>query len=281
MASADLPPASAVGRRIYAERVAGAGPPLPEALLAVAAVLQRALGVGPMTRAGEPARQIAPTPQAVGAWLDEVRQRRRRGEPALFTLAADPSPASAATLTYEVDPSPENALEWVWYPVPTTGAPPVDVLLDVVAAIRRAFGAHRAAVEDDLLMVLYRGRRAAERARQAVPPHLRQYVPDAPVLPGSPALPDLLVPQEYDRRRVPDAVWWVNGWDAVQVETVGRTRVLRAPWFRIIEQPDGGLALASSELPPDARNPDHRARLARLVEALDLRALQEAHRLNT
>jgi hypothetical protein len=281
MAHADLPPFFAPARRIYAERMKGAGPPLPEALLAVVAALRAGLGTGPMTYAGHPPRQIPLTPEALAEWLQDVHQRRRQGDPALFTLAAEPSPISGATLTFEMDPWPENGVEWVWYPLPNTPLPPVDAMLELVAAIARGFGAHRGVVEDDVLMVRYRGARAAERARSLVPPHLRQYVPGPlPAPRTADTLPELLVPQEFDRRRVPDAVWWINVWDAVQVATVGLERILRAPWARVARLPEGRLALAASESPPDPTNPGHLAQLARIVEALDLRALQEAHRLS-
>ena len=280
MEQSAFPASVAPGRRIYAERMQGAGPPLPEALLAVARALETGLGTGPLTYAGVPPRQIALSPRALAAWLEELQHERRQGIPALVTLAADPSLSPGATLTYETEPWPKNAVEFVWCSLPTADLLPVDAMLDLAAAIRQGFGAHRAVVEDDMLIVLYRGARAAERARSVVPPHLKKYVPGPlPSTRNEAALPDLLVPQEFDRRRVPDAVWWINVWDAVQVATVGPERILDAPWARVATLPEGGSALAATGLPTDPKNPDHLATLTRIIDALGLRALQEAHRL--
>ncbi|GIM97440.1 hypothetical protein [Paractinoplanes toevensis] len=261
--------------RIYAERSKGAGPPPAEALVGVARELESRLGVGRFEYAGHPARRIFMRPAEVDTWLGQVRSDRRRGEAALFTLGTDPSLSAGAILTYEEEPWTVNAVEWVWCGLPHPD--PVTAMLDLVSAVAHRFGAHRAVVEDDDLLTRYRGARAAERARAQLPPELRRYVPDPPAADGG--LPSLLVPQEFDRRRVPDAVWWVNCWDAVQVATVGAARIRRAPWRHIVELPAGGMALAASENPPDPADPADLSRLAALVAALDLRAVQLEHRL--
>lgn len=90
---------------------------------------------------------------------------------------------------------------------------------------------------------------------------------------------ELLVPQEFDGHRVPDAVWWINFWDVVQVETVGVSRIRTAGFARVTEKPCGGMVLVSTREPTDPARPAHLPQPARIVEHLQLRTLQEAHRL--
>jgi hypothetical protein len=272
------------GRQLYAERMLDAGPLLPEALIAAARAIEAGIGSGPFVYAGVPPRSIALTVDAVAAWLDDVRGQRRtgRGAPALFTLAADPFLTPGVTLSYEEEPWPENAVGFLRCSLPDENLPPAGAMVALVAEVSRGFGAHRGNIEDDLLLMRYRGARAAERARSAVPPHLRQYVPaPLPVEGVSGNLPDLLVPQEFDRRHVPDAVWWINVWDAEMVATVGRDRIERAPWRRIVELPGGALGLAATDAPTDPASHEDLIQLTRLVDALELRALQEAYRYAT
>ena len=266
-------------RRLYVERVSGAGPRLAEALLAVAELIRRGLQAGLLTYAGSPPRRIDLTVPALEAWLDEMRRQRSAGIPALMTLSAGPEMPAGATVTYEVEPWAGTRVEYLWCSVPDRVIMPADGMLHLVAAMTTAFGAHMGAVQDDALMVRYRGARASQRALDALPEHLRPFVPVPSPEPASSGFPQLLVPQEFDRRLVPDAVWWINVWDAVQVATIGARTIRQAPWARITDLPDGGLALAATEQPASAGDPEHVARLRQIVEALGLRTLQEAHRL--
>ena len=92
-------------------------------------------------------------------------------------------------------------------------------------------------------------------------------------------LPAVLPLNEFDERRVPWAIWWVNFWDAIKVETVGLERIRSAPWTSLIELPDGSVVAAATEEVTEATNPLHLASLAQIVEHLGLRELQERHRI--
>jgi hypothetical protein len=87
------------------------------------------------------------------------------------------------------------------------------------------------------------------------------------------------VPQEYDIRRVPPGIWWVNYWDPTQLQTVGEDRVRTAGWARLRPATRGGLLLAATEEPSDPADPDHVVKLRQLVADLRLRSLQEQYRL--
>ncbi len=167
----------------------------------------------------------------------------------------------------------------VWFPLPTP--PPVDAVLALLGEVATALDAHHAHVEDARLLLLYQSRRATERARSAVPAEYRQYIPDPPDLPAAGPVPQLLVPQEYDARRVPAGVWWVNYWGGGQVRTVGEERIRAVPWARILSSGDGALLLAATEDPLDPEIPAHVTRLRELTEGLGLRALQEHRRYPT
>ncbi|HBS68849.1 MAG TPA: hypothetical protein DEA79_06695, partial [Cyanobacteria bacterium UBA11153] len=90
-------------------------------------------------------------------------------------------------------------------------------------------------------------------------------------------LPPLLLRDEFDYRRVPDGVWWINFWDKIQVETIGLQRILTANWAQIIEQPKGALVLVATDEPTDVNNPEHLLRLGEIVSHLHLGELQEYH----
>jgi hypothetical protein len=90
----------------------------------------------------------------------------------------------------------------------------------------------------------------------------------------------LLVPQEFDFRKVPGAVWWINYWDPIQVETVTAEKARGAGWDRMVETPDGAMALVATAEPTDVTNAVHRAQLRLIIERLDLLELQREYRLD-
>ncbi|MFS0701632.1 hypothetical protein AB6N24_16795 [Cellulomonas sp. 179-A 4D5 NHS] len=63
-----------------------------------------------------------------------------------------------------------------------------------------------------------------------------------------------------------------------QLATLGEARVVAAPWAHVRPLPGGRLLLLASAHPADPDDPADMATLRRLVDALDLRAAQEAHR---
>ncbi len=88
----------------------------------------------------------------------------------------------------------------------------------------------------------------------------------------------LLPAREFDVAAVPESVWWANVWSKDVVERLGRERVLSLPWARIEPAGDGGLFLQASKALPGPKKPGALARVADLIEGLDLPAAQRAAR---
>jgi hypothetical protein len=265
-------------RRLLAER-----PHEPSSaarrLAATADAVAASLALERLVYAGEAPRRLddADYGHAVAAYLDEFRARRRRGEPAVFVLTD--APGGTASLFYDVEPAPGAATEYVWVPLddrPGRAVVTLDAVVSLVVDIAESFSPSSAFVEDEGLLAAYRGRRAFERTQEALPEELREHIP-APPRAGE-NLPDLLVPQEFDRHKVPSGIWWVNFWSDDQLEAVGGRRLVeRAPWERLVETLDGLVLVATAE-PTDPTQPDHAARLRELFAVIDLRAAQERHR---
>jgi hypothetical protein len=249
--------------------------------------------MAPFCYAGDPPHLIELTESAIAGYLAEVRQAWEQGIAEVFCLAnyADFQLASHVdtlqlTLFFDVEPTPLGDVEYVWFSLPETSAElkqfgeilQLDQLVDLIASVCLGFGAYHGHIEDDQLLLLYRAVRAANQIRAAVPPELRQFVPE-PLMPETVAgtLPQLMIPQEFDRRFVPDAIWWINFWDLIQVETVGQDRIATSNWARLIEQPGEALILVSTDEPTDVANAAHIGKLRKIVEHLNLRELQERY----
>lgn len=281
MAGTAGPYANASFRRLTAARLGDSDADLASALLGAARVLQQHAICQPLRYAGDPPRPIEPIAGAIMDYLAELRGDRERGVPSVFRLSGDP-PDKSPALFLEFEAAPAGPAQALWITLQrelaeATNA--IERLSRAIVELGSEFGAYHAATEDEQLMQLYRGVRAAERARSAVPAELRQYVPEPhPPAGAAGRLPSLLVPQEFDRRRVPDAVWWINFWDRVQVETVGQAKIRAAPFARVGELASGALLLVATDEPTDAGNRAHIDRLASIVEHLDLRRLQEGAR---
>lgn len=267
-------------RRIRAERLRGEGPPQSQALLDVCSVLADWSPDTRMRFAGDPPRPIELTESALSAYLQEVQHGWAQGIPLILRLASDPREPHLA-LFYDTEPTSHGDLEHVWFSLPSSmprSLLETGVLANLVQKIARGFGAFSCYVEDAQLLRLYSGARASERARTAVPPELRRYVPSQPAGEGRVPALELLVPQEFDRRYVPSGIWWINYWDHLIVDALGRARVRRASWSHVTEVPEGGLILVATNEPTDAQNPAHIARLREIAEQLNLRGVQEQYR---
>lgn len=281
-------------RRFIAERVTGSSPDLPKAFLAIAQILTDWQPIAPLCYAGNPPYPIDLTESAIGSYLAEVQQAWAQNIPKVFCLANyadlrrdDQTDTLQLTLFYDVEPTPLGDIEYIWFSLPGTSHElehfaamlQFNQLVQVIGAICQGFGAYHGYVEDEQLLLLYRSTRAAERARAALPPELQQFVPK-PVIPANVAenLPQLLVPQEFDRRFVPDAIWWINFWDYAQVETIGQEQIRSENWAQIIEQPGGALLLIATLDPPNVADASDMARLDQITERLNLRELQERYR---
>ncbi len=235
-------------------------------------VLKRHGLAGDTWFSGEPPGEpITLAVDAVAAYLRRVAAARAQSIPAPCLLISGP-----LVVVVEMAQTAGSPAATLWFTLPIQ-LPPVDSAMSLVREVAEALGAYHAHVEDDQLLIHYQSRRATQRARAAVPPEYLQYVPDPPEVPGAGSVPELLVPQEYDARKVPAGVWWVNYWDRVQVQTIGEQRVHDAPWARLVETADGAFVLAATDDPLDPTRPDHVARLRELLDELHLREAQERY----
>jgi hypothetical protein len=172
---------------------------------------------------------------------------------------------------FEFDDTGAQQLERLWVPI----ARPQTVTPELVTDVAAAFNALSAFTQDALLVAQTRGRRAFQRARELTPEGLRGYLPQAPAETEATDLPQLLLPDEYDRRRAPEGVFWLNHWSRDIVAWIGEDRVRSAPWARADEQPGGGLFLAATVHPLDPASPADRELVAELLRTLDIRDAQE------
>ncbi|QYO67775.1 hypothetical protein [Leptolyngbya sp. 7M] len=159
---------------------------------------------------------------------------------------------------------------------------PLEPLLNIFSKVSLYFQADYSYMYNLTLRNLHnRAMRGYERALARRPPEEHQYIlKPAPYEGVTDNLPPLLFGSEFDRLRVPDGVWWINYWSPLQVDTVGVDRIRTANWARLIELPNGGMTLAVTEDAFDVTNPAHMARLAEIVEHLQLRQLQEHYRIH-
>jgi hypothetical protein len=265
-------------RRLIVRRLSGTGPTLPLAVVSVSDALADWQPEARLCRAHDRTRPIQIVPDAIAAYLDEVQRAQARGELEVFVLAsAEEAPELALFLTANERLGPRQ-IDSLHFSLPSGGPLlATERVVPLMARICAAFGAYHGSVEDENLALLYRGARVAARASAATPPHLRRYLPDM-ALPGAAGrLPALLVPQEFDSRLVPDAVWWVNYWDGTQCMNVGGDRIRAADWAATHDEP-GGMTLVATEAPTDSGDEAHLERLSRIVTQLDLAKLQAAHR---
>ena len=213
--------------------------------------------------------------EAVERYLRTVKEARARGIPEVSCLTLEG--AAPTIIVFDTEATCAGDLATAWLPLEEP-AVRLDLVIPLVIDVAQAFGASNARVEDDRLALRYQGRRAAERAREATPPELRQFLPDLPDVPAELLLPDLLVPQEYDRAEVPPGVWWVNYWGPRQVTALGEERVRTAEWAQIVETGHRALMLVATEEPLDPDSPQHISHLRQLLDHLQLRHAQEAAR---
>lgn len=266
---------------LYAVRRHGHGPPLASSVLALARALPELLGISSFSwELGE-----AGMPRQFDLELDRIAAAiarpgglalldRRAGWTTMFSAEAPFAPRGA------------RKIEMVHLTLPGPRQPQLlDLhgMLTLVRTCASTLGAHIAWTNDSALGVMYHGRRAVERTKRqlaSLPPQVRATIPEQTFepIPGvAPGLPELLESLEIDDTLVPDGVFWINGWNPRMIDTLGRARVEAAGWARIERHDDGAMTLAATEAPPDLTSPGDVSRLAGIVEALDLRALQERH----
>ena len=244
-------------------------------LSAIAALIGEWSGRGPLDLVGDELRRIDPTPAGIAVYLDAVRTARARGDIQVFSLARG-ADADDPIIFYDWNDLSLIPTEQIWLPLVL---PDAQRTLELVARVATAFPAITAFTEDPEIIRLTRARRAIERALERIPDE-RRHNASPPALPAVEAdMPQLLVPEGYDRRRVPEGIWWVNVWSAPIVEAVGTQRVRAAPWAEVRKLDGGALLLVATPHVLDPTSTEDVGILAGLLRELDLRSVQERWRL--
>ena len=262
--------------RFLAERTPDAGPPLPDALVAVFDALERWRRSAPIRYAGFPGRPIERDPANISRYLAAVQRTEQAGEIAPVRFSSDERAARLDVFAGE-DRRCFGAVQTVWLTLPSAGpALELGAIMQMAAEVCVAFGAHEGRLEDERALTAIYGSSARQRAAAQLPEALLEYLPDPTA--GQPSLGiELLPPTQIDTRVVPAGIGWVSVWSQRQVEELGRARVEHAQWARVAPA-DGFLVLALTPHPTNIDDPPDAQRLREVLEALDLAAVQRRHR---
>jgi len=272
---------NATFRRFVIQRIAETESSTLEALLNVIHSLADWQPQWQLRFAGDPPRPVKADEEDVGTYLREIQRAWSQGIPTIFRLA-DKEEDPQLALYYGVEPMPSFHVEYIWFSLPDSlsgRAFHIEQLIDLMASLCQGFQAYHGYIEDESLLMSYRGKRGYERALENTPSELHQFVPSPDFLDAvSGLVPSLLMPQEFNCRRVPEAVWWLNFWDEIQVSTVTIDRMRSAPWFRLVELPRNRCVLAATGEPVDLSIPDHMTLLREIIEHIGLVRLQHQYR---
>lgn len=263
-----------LGREFVVEWQVDVLPSLPQILLEITQIISCELSVPPLKFVGYPPSLIDLDEPSLSQWVSDFESFLKAQLSKAFCLSDHPrNPTLVLWL------SPGNNLQTAKISFAEPERFPLNSLLVVMGEVCAAFRSSYAYTSDTLLGRAHgRRMRAYEIGISGLPLNERHYVPKPSMVGIIDDLPQLLVRSEFDHTCVPDGVWWINFWSQKHVETIGLERIHTADWFQVIEQPKGGLVLVATEEPTNVRLPEHREKLAKIVEHLHLRELQEHYR---
>ena len=266
--------------RAYCERRLTSSPPLELAAVDLARAIPDVLAspqfewdVGPVAE-GDEAIPIVVDESTMRMLLDRLRHREI---PCL--LAEEPW---RWKFLLAIQESTIEEIQYADFALPPRTEPSLgdcETMMKLLSTMAHAFRAHVAYVEDAALSSMYSAARAGQRTLSGLPPEVLQALSaesiadlQEPVpIPGvAGRLPELLLPAEFDRERVPRAVYWINWWPATMIAAIGRETVVGAGWASISEHYDGSMTFAATVNPPDPGRPEDVRKLTELVENLAL-----------
>ncbi len=262
-----------------AKRLKGAGLPLPQVLPAIAQLLSEWQSIPPLCYAGDPPIPIELSESGIASYIAWLEQAWAIGIPKAFILSSqDYNPQ----LTLFINSSKFNDIESIEFSVYSEFSEKellLDNFVNLVKEICCQFNAYQGYVYDELLARLHkRSLRIFEKQLLQTEPDMHQFVPKPLQVEGViDILPPLLLENEFDNRRVPNGVWWVNFWDRIQIETIGTAKIRNASWAKMVELRDGAMVLAATQELTNIRNPTHLAKLSEIVEHLHLREIQNRY----
>ncbi|MGG6294145.1 hypothetical protein ACQ4M4_06955 [Leptolyngbya sp. AN02str] len=261
---------------LTAQRKAGTGAPRARTFFGVAQAISDGLSVPPLRHSVTGPRLAEFSEQAIEAWFTALEQLAKDGKSNPWGLT-NRSRDSRIDLFYNCYQLPFPTEE-VQFTLPKQVQ--LDPLLSTFERICVEFEPFYAYTLDRRLQKLHgRRERYYQMRLEITPPKEHSQIPKPIPIEGVvDTLPPLLFQQEIDRVQVPEGVWWINFWTPTQVENVGVERVRNAGWSRIIERPAGFLLVATEE-PTSVYNSAHLAKLGEMVEALNLKEVQEQYRV--
>jgi len=262
-----------------AKRLQGFGLPLNKILPEITQLLSEWQSTPPLCYAGSPPIQIELNEAGIASYMEWLNSANAMSIPKPFILSShDYNPI----LTLFINSSEFDRIESIKFHLSSESsakALQLNSFVNLVIQICNNFGAYQGYVCDDLLAGLHqRNIRIFEQQLAQTPPDMRKFIPRRSLVEGVvDILPPLLLEYEFDNRRVPNGIWWVNFWDRTQVETVGILQIKSAPWALIVELPEGAMVLAATEDPTNTKNPLHLAKLSEIVEHLHLMEVQKRY----
>jgi hypothetical protein len=172
-----------------------------------------------------------------------------------------------------------RALDRIWIRAcPADGARPADSLRDLLAGLASVRDVVNISVQHELLAAFFYAESAALRASSNLPEGLSEFLPPIITPNWHLASPDLELPDLFDARRIPEAIWSANLFGPTQVAGLGKENLLRADWVHAETLTSGGvLALATHE-PPHHMSEEIGERVSRIIGQLRLSPLQKAAR---
>ncbi len=262
-----------------AKRLKGSTPPLGRVLPNIARLLSQWQSVSPLSYAGSPPVPIELNEAGISQYLQN--KANAIGFPQGFVLSSGDRRSDLKLSIYTDDFSQIESIE---FPLPYASQENflhVDIFSELVGQICTQFNAYHGYVRDDSIARLHgQARRYFDRQFDRVPPDLNQTIPPTPRLGDREILPYLMLESEFDNRRVPNGIWWVNFWDGTQVQTVGKERVKTAPWTAQKEFNDGAMVLVATASPTDVRDRAHLAKLEAIARYLQLSRIQQQYSLS-
>lgn len=87
----------------------------------------------------------------------------------------------------------------------------------------------------------------------------------------------VMEPGLFDPLKIPEAVYWINYWNAAQVSLIGEDKIRKAPFEIIEKQGDGGYVLVLQKEDFDAHNTAHLEKLAAIHDYFNLYDLQRQY----
>jgi hypothetical protein len=260
-------------------RELGIGKSLPQILPETVNILSEWLGTPPLRFAGNPPIQIEITESSIANQYAWIEKSQNSGVSKLFSLASHArNPQLILYAGKQLFPSITEKMTFDFSCSQEKSFLVIKTMPDVIARICCLFKSYNGHTTDIAFSLKTRKKQIKNPTflpSLILPGNLSSPLP----LEASNLLSDLLLEHQFDTRCVPAGVWWINYWDRVQIETIGRLRVRTAPWAKILEADDDSLVLVATDTPLDPENPFHYNQVAEIVRHLNLIDIQKKYRV--